>query len=379
MKTCGAVPVSDGGDTIDGTIDGANSSLAEGGDSSHGSTGPDSNVGDGAGSDAAVVTPSCAGADAGTGSCGATNESCCASSLVQGGSFFRSYDGVSFTGKTDPATLNSFRLDKYEVTVGRFRPFVAAVVGGWTPSQGAGKHTHLNGGSGVVDSYAMDAGAYETGWDPAWNTNLATTTGGWYTALHACSSAITGTSTWTSLPGANDSLPIECVSWYEAYAFCIWDGGFLPTEGEWNFAAAGGSEQRAYPWSSPPTSTAIDCSYANYGPSNYCTGPSGAANAVGSESPQGDGKWGQADMAGNVSEWTLDYSGYYLSPCVDCALLTPRNPTPNPTTAYSVARGGGYDLIASAQLASYRAGAPTGGVPRNGRQGLVGVRCARSP
>jgi formylglycine-generating enzyme required for sulfatase activity len=52
------------------------------------------------------------------------------------------------------------------------------------------------------------------------------------------------------------------MDWYEAYAFCIWDGGFLPTDAEWNYAAAGGAQQRAYPWSNPPTSLTIDPSYA---------------------------------------------------------------------------------------------------------------------
>jgi hypothetical protein len=37
-----------------------------------------------------------------------------------------------------------------------------------------------------------------------------------------------GYDTWTSSPGNNELKPIVCANWYEAYAFCIWDGGFLP-------------------------------------------------------------------------------------------------------------------------------------------------------
>jgi hypothetical protein len=89
---------------------------------------------------------------------------------VIGGTFYRSYDlqvgGMLLGldggpgGEADPVTVSTFMLDKYEVTVGRFRRFVDAWNGGWLPVGGAGKHTHLNGGYGLN---ATDGG-YEPGW-----------------------------------------------------------------------------------------------------------------------------------------------------------------------------------------------------------------------
>jgi hypothetical protein len=84
---------------------------------------------------------------------GATND-CCSSYEVAGSTstFWRSYDDVSpgDMSMNAGATVSGFRLDAYEVTVGRFRSFTTAVNGGWLPASGSGKHTHLNGGSGLV-------------------------------------------------------------------------------------------------------------------------------------------------------------------------------------------------------------------------------------
>ena len=313
--------------------------------------------------------PSCAGGGPGAGAdCGgeggdAGTSDCCASFPVTGGTFDRGYDPVSagFMSQNSPASISSYRLDAYEVTVGRFRSFVSAVVSPakWLPDAGSGKHTHLNGGNGLA-TVGTDAGSNEGGWSSSWNANLASTEGDWNTAL-SCPGG-----TWTTGLTTNEHQPIACVTWYEAYAFCIWDGGFLPSEAEWNYAASGGTEQRVYPWSVPPTSTTIDCAHANYSPMGMPACSATGATDVGFDSPAGDGKYGQADLAGNVWEWTLDSAAPYVTPCTDCtnaAALSARE-----------VRGGSYSLVASALITSYRTPYSV-----TTRDPSIGLRCARTP
>lgn len=292
--------------------------------------------------------------------CGPSSESCCTSLEVAGGTYYRSYDGVTFTDKTNPATVSDFRLDQYEVTVGRFRQFVSAVVAGWLPSAGSGKHTYLNGGQGLAGSGTT----YETGWSTSWDSSLPTTTSDWATALS--SSVLNGNgATWTASPGANENLPISSVSWFQSYAFCIWDGAFLPSEAEWNYAATGGSDQRVYPWSAPPSSTDMSCADLWY---NACTSLDQPI-AVGTDSPTGDGKWGQSDLSGNLFEWVFDVSNNpYANPCVDCASLTTQSPQTNGI------RGGAVDTEVGSLLASERAGENA-----SANLGYIGFRCARAP
>jgi formylglycine-generating enzyme len=303
-----------------------------------------------------VPAPSCSVSGTGLTNCGATSDSCCTSLEVPGGTYFRTYEGVG--GTADPATLTGFRLDKYEITVGRFRRFVNAWNGGagWTPTASSGKHAHLNGGKGLADSGSP--GAFETGWLVTDSGQIAPTN-----ANLACDATY---ATWTATAGNNENLPINCVTWYEAYAFCIYDGGFLPSEAEWEYAYAAGSQQLPYPWGSTDPGTGNH--YAIFG----CLYPSdsrncGATNIAPVGTPtSGVGAWGQLDLAGNVWEMNLDWRNTaYVDPCTDCANLTVGSST------VRIARGGDYS---NSPMFTFRNGA----IPTS-RSSIIGARCARTP
>ena len=158
---------------------------------------------------------------------------------------------------------------------------------------------------------------------------------------------------------------MNCVTWYEALAFCIWDGGRLPTEAEWNYAAAGG-EQRVYPWSTPPADTSIDASRAVYA---YDTNPPIRPAQVGS-APDGRGRWFHYDLAGNVSEWTWDgytdcYTGYTGNDCHDCGTTL--------SLQGKVTRGGSFEYPAGFVTVETRFEADAAE-----RSSSYGFRCARN-
>ncbi len=319
-----------------------------------------------------LQNPSCAAVGPGLNNCGPFSaESCCSRAPVAGGDvFFQSYDGAAFSNKTHSAQISSFGLDRFEVTVGRFRAFVSARVRGWAPEPSSGKHVHLNGGEGLA---LGRPGAFEPGWQAVWTASaLAATETAWTANLTdpACTST-----NWTPAASTHETEPVNCVTWFEAFAFCAWDGGFLPSFAEWNYAASGGGEQRIYPWSAPPNLSTIGCLLTNYGgeaapPVGCVDAGSGTAMKtapVGIRSPKGDGRWGHADLAGNVAEWNFDHYDVLPNVCLDCAVQA--------TAELSrVVHGGEFSSRKEYVFASSsNAQAPST------RSEKVGFRCARAP
>lgn len=329
-------------------------------------------VGSGAGGSSAAVStsssltvpPSCQPGGPGLTDCG-QGESCCASLMVPGGTFYRTYanDDGSVQNTADPATISDFRLDKYLVTVARFRRFVQAwdQGSGYTPDPGSGKHTHLHDGRGLADSGAPQT--YESGWVEKYSNQIDLSND-----TLDCQSNL---STWTVAPGVNEKLPMNCINWFEAYAFCIWDGGFLASEAEYVYAAAGGSEQRPFPWGSiAPGKSNEYAIWGCYYPDGLgtCDGTTRNLAPVGT-AKLGAGKWGQLDLVGNLIEWYLDwFAPSYSNPCIDCANL-----------ADGSGRAPRDGYFASTDEALLRSSSRNNGFYPANRFQSYGFRCARTP
>lgn len=272
------------------------------------------------------------------------DQDCCARAVVPGGSFLMGRgsgtdacpDGQACTAHEGPeheVTISRFELDVYEVTVGRFRAFVQAY-DSWSPAQTDGAHPQITG-SGFLSDFDQ--------YLPESSADLRESL--------ACNAG----ATWTETPGSHEAYPQNCVNWATAFVFCTWNGGRLPTEAEWEFAAAGGEENRLYAWGS----AAPNAQRASFFPSEL--------SVVGTR-PEGAARFGHQDLSGHLWEWTLDWldTGWYAgggATCVDCARVT--------TGTHRVLRGGAY----SYETTTLRGAARSGQTPDT-KDRAIGFRCA---
>jgi len=295
---------------------------------------------------------------------------CCDTKLVPGGSYDR------FNDPDFPATVSAFYLDTFEVTAGRFRAWVDVTNGDLrssAPPNGGGAHPKIP----------------NSGWRSEWNEHLPTNRkevdrmlgpeegDATFTACQFGTNVDDfGALTWwteevekkvkernkgkanvlaENTKEALDKKPLNCVPWHVLFAFCVWDGGRLPTDAEFGFAAQGGSEQRQFPWGNVDPKDKVHIANRNdlslvptyeygakyttarlydrtLGPNifedNYAFTYGGKTMArtdnathiapVGRK-PLGNGKWGHADLAGGMFEWMLDEGPIQQGQCNDCA------------------------------------------------------------
>lgn len=157
---------------------------------------------------------------------------------------------------------------------------------------------------------------------------------------------------------AYSDYPVVGVNWFQAKAFCSWRTLFkyinqkekgelfgadfrLPTEAEWEYAAAGGLRDARYPWGGPYTLNDRGYYLANFKPlrGDYAVDGGLYTTKTATYLPNGFDLY---DMAGNVSEWTN--SVYYPNSYIFVFDINPN--ITNFEQKKKVVRGGSWKDVA---------------------------------
>lgn len=151
---------------------------------------------------------------------------------------------------------------------------------------------------------------------------------------------------WSTTPMGREGYALACLGWPTARAYCQSLGGDLPTETQWEHAAmvAGRTSKVHYPSGNAPPS----CDEAVYGGEATTTGlpacpdkgplPRPISAGAGDLTPSGVN-----ELAGGVSEWTLDEAKPYADACWgDAPIVDPRCGDPDKPEKAHIVRGGYY-------------------------------------
>ena len=182
---------------------------------------------------------------------------------------------------------------------------------------------------------------------------LSNIAGGGQHPLNRCWIELDTTSYSFSVVEGYENWPSSWVSWYGAMMYADYYGVTLPTEAEWEYAARAG-QQLEY----PTNDGNLSYSQANYG--TGFGGPSGETYLTPVGELYSPNPFGLYNMAGNVSEWCLDwYDENFYQTCVDSNYyLNPINDNIPEGVEVKVLRGGNHTYPGIFAMSSHRFDTP---------------------